>query len=96
MGRTGTTGESGSGDLFLAFSTVSTAYDAPTQVMTARMLSKQALNPVFRATVEATEEAIINRLVAARDMDGLNGNRVFALPHARLVELLRRYSRLAR
>ncbi len=94
MGRTGTRGESGSGDLFIAFSTVSAAYDSTTRTLTARTLSKQSLNPVFRATVDATEEAIVNSLVAAKDMDGVNGNRVFALPHERLRALLHKFNRL--
>lgn len=96
MGRTGTRGESGSGDLFVAFSTIGAAYDSTTRTMTTRTLSKQSLNPVFRATVDATEEAIVNSLVAAKDMDGLNGNRVFALPHERLRAVLRRFNRLTR
>lgn len=96
MGRTGTHGETGSGDLFVAFSTISAAYDSTTRTTTTRTLSKQSLNPVFRATVEATEEAIVNSLVAAKDMDGLNGNRVFALPHERLREVLRKFNRLTR
>ncbi|MEO7962341.1 MAG: P1 family peptidase [Gemmatimonadaceae bacterium] len=95
MGRTGTRGESGSGDLFIAFSTAASTYDSTTRTMTTRSLSKQSLNPVFGATVDATEEAIINSLIAAQDMEGMNGNRVFALPHERLRVILRKYNRLA-
>lgn len=94
MGRTGTRGESGSGDLFIAFSTTRSAYDSTTRTMTARSLSKPSLNPVFRATVDATEEAIVNSLVAAEDMEGINGNRVFAIPHERLRAVLRKFNRL--
>jgi L-aminopeptidase/D-esterase-like protein len=47
---------------------------------------------VFRATVEATEEAIINALVAARDMEGVNGNKAFGIPHARLREVMAKYN----
>lgn len=94
MGRTGTSGESGSGDLFLAFSTLSAAYDSTTKTLTASSLSKRSLDPVFRATVDATEEAIINSLVAAKDMEGINGNRVFAIPHERLRAVLRKFNRL--
>ncbi|MBK8649659.1 MAG: P1 family peptidase [Gemmatimonadetes bacterium] len=93
MGRTGTRGESGSGDLIVAFSTVGTTYDSTTRTMMSRTLSKQSLNPVFRATVDATEEAILNSIIAATDMDGLHG-RVFALPHERLRAVLRKYNRL--
>jgi L-aminopeptidase/D-esterase-like protein len=49
---------------------------------------------LYAATVQATEEAIVNALVAARDMEGKDGSRVFALPHDRLRDIMRRYSRL--
>lgn len=94
MGRTGTRGESGSGDLFIAFSTTSAASDSATRTSTERLLTKRSLDPVFRATVDATEEAIVNSLVAAKDMEGLNGNKVFALPHERLRAILRQFNRL--
>jgi L-aminopeptidase/D-esterase-like protein len=94
MARTGTVGESGSGDLFLAFSTSKNSYDEATRTVTAQSLAKGSLDAVFRATVEATEEAIINSLVAANDMEGVNGNTVFALPHARLQSVLRKYNRI--
>ena len=94
MGRTGTTGESGSGDLFLAFSTSKTEYDSATKILTVSSLSKSSINPIFRATVEATEEAIINAMIASEDMEGINGNKVFALPHNRLRDVMRKYNRL--
>ncbi len=94
MGRTGTIGDSASGDIFLAFSTARSDYDETTRLVTARALSKSDLNPVFRATVEATEEAIVNALVAARDMEGVNGNKAFAIPHERLRGVMRKYNRL--
>lgn len=96
MARTGTWGNSGSGDLFLAFSTVRSDYDAATAIVTSTALAKPILSAIFRATVEATEEAIVNSLVAARDMDGLDGNRVFALPPDRLRAAMRKYNRLER
>jgi D-aminopeptidase len=52
------------------------------------------MSPLFRATVEATEEAVINALVAARTMTGINGNTAHALPHDRLQAALRKYGRL--
>lgn len=94
MARTGTVGESGSGDLFLAFSTSRNSYDESTRTLTAQSLTKGSLDAVFRATVEATEEAIVNSLVAARDMEGVNGNTVFALPHTRLQSALRQFNRI--
>jgi L-aminopeptidase/D-esterase-like protein len=96
MGRTGTIGGSGSGDLFLAFSTAPSTYDSTMQTITSTALSKRGLDPVFRATVEATEEAIVNSMVAAQDMEGVNGNRVFAIPHERLRAALQKFNRLRR
>jgi L-aminopeptidase/D-esterase-like protein len=51
--------------------------------------------PLFEATIQATEEAVVNALVAAETMTGINGNTVYALPHDRLVSILRKYNRLA-
>lgn len=93
MARTGTIGENGSGDIFLAFSTVKMNYDSATKTFTSVSLSKSGLNPVYRAAVEATEEAIINAMVAAEDMEGVNGNKVFALPHDRLRSVMKKYGR---
>jgi D-aminopeptidase len=59
------------------------------------VLPKFRLDPLFKATVEATEEAIINALVAAEDMTGINNNTFFALPHDRLKEIMKKYNRLA-
>jgi L-aminopeptidase/D-esterase-like protein len=94
MARTGKVGESGSGDLFFAFSTASATFDSTSQTISTRVFPKHAIDDILRVTVEATEEAIINSLVAARDMDGVNGNKVFALPHERLRAALRMYNRM--
>lgn len=94
IGRTGTIGNSGSGDLFLAFSTIKADYDSATGTISSRSLAKSRLDPIFRATVEATEEAVVNALVAAETMEGADGNIVFALPHDRLREVLKKYNRL--
>jgi L-aminopeptidase/D-esterase-like protein len=94
IGRTGTIGNSGSGDLFLAFSTTTSEYDPATKTLSSTSLSKSGLDPLFRATVEATEEAVVNALVAAETMEGINGNTAFALPHDRLRETMRKYNRL--
>ena len=58
------------------------------------MLSNNQINPVFAATVNATEEAIINAMVAAETMTGVNGNTVYALPHDRLKQVMKKYNRL--
>jgi L-aminopeptidase/D-esterase-like protein len=58
------------------------------------MLANSDLNPLFEGVVQATEEAIVNSMVAARDMTGVNGRRIYAIPHERLREVLRRHDRL--
>ena len=58
------------------------------------MLPNERIDPLFLATVEATEEAIVNALVAAESMTGADGNTVYALPHDRLRDVLRQYNRL--
>ena len=60
-----------------------------------KMLPNDSLDPVFRATVEATEEAIVNAMIAASDMTGVDDHRVIALPHDKLRDVLKRYGRLA-
>ncbi len=87
-------GEDGSGDLFLAFSTAPVgAQDGPSAVAVG-MLPNWVLTPFFHQTASATEEAIINALVTAETMTGINGNTVYALPHDRLQAVLRTYHRL--
>jgi L-aminopeptidase/D-esterase-like protein len=93
IARTGTISSNGSGEIFLALSTASPKYNSEYTEETWKVISKWNLDPVFRATVEATEEAIINALLAAEDMEGKNGNKVFALPHKRLQEILQKYNR---
>jgi L-aminopeptidase/D-esterase-like protein len=58
------------------------------------MLPNDVLSPLFLATAQATEEAILNALVAAETMVGINGNTVYELPHDRLIGLLRKYNRI--
>jgi L-aminopeptidase/D-esterase-like protein len=94
LGRNGSISGNGSGDIFIAFSTANSGAAAATQVTDLKMLPNDSLDPVFRATVEATEEAIVNALVAAQDMIGVDGHRVVALPHAALRAVLKKYGRL--
>ena len=95
LGRNGSIASNGSGDIFVAFSTANQRAAAEVGTSTqARVLANGRLNPLFAATVEATEEAIINALVAAETMTGANDVTVHALPHDRLREVLRRYNRL--
>lgn len=93
IARTGSISSNGSGEIFLALSTASPKYNIRYTEETWKVISKWNLDKVFRATVEATEEAIINALLAAEDMEGKNGNKVFALPHRRLQEILKKYNR---
>ncbi|MGE0554610.1 MAG: P1 family peptidase [Gemmatimonadales bacterium] len=94
MGRTGTIGDPRSGDLFLAFSTSTRTYDEATNTVSTGYLPPDGLGLVFRATVEATEEAIINSLIAAKDMEGINGSKAFGIPHDRLRGVMAKYNRL--
>jgi L-aminopeptidase/D-esterase-like protein len=96
LGRDGSFSGDGSGDIFIAFSTANPGAGGPKGVHDLKMLSNQQLNPIFLATVQATEEAIINAMVAADTMTGANDLTVIALPHDRLREVLKKYNRLAK
>ena len=95
VGRIGGLGENTSGDIFLAFSTANPAAAADTGIAALTMLPNDRINPIFEATVQATEEAIVNAMVAAETMTGADGIRVYALPHDRLRAALRKYNRLS-
>jgi L-aminopeptidase/D-esterase-like protein len=94
LARLGAAGEHGSGDIFLAFSTANANAGAAAGVSPVEMLATDAMTPLFDATIQATEEAVVNALVAARTMTGINGNKVEALPHEALRAALRKYNRL--
>jgi D-aminopeptidase len=96
LGRNGSIASNGSGDIFIAFSTFHKNIGTEEGgLYDLKMLGNSDLNPLFRATVEASEEAVINAMVAAETMTGKNGVKVYALPHDRLREALRKYNRLA-
>jgi D-aminopeptidase len=95
LARTGGVGGNGSGDLFLAFSTANGNSALHDGLLQADYLPNARTTPLFEAAIQATEEAIVNALVAARTMTGINGNTVHALPHDRMVDILRRHHRLA-
>jgi L-aminopeptidase/D-esterase-like protein len=95
LARTGSVAGNGSGDIFLAFSTANPEAAKPQGVAQLTMLPNERMNPLFEATVQATEEAILNALVAAETMTGRDGHKVTALPHDRLRAVLRKYHRLA-
>ncbi|HYC32742.1 MAG TPA: P1 family peptidase, partial [Gemmatimonadales bacterium] len=94
VGRIGGLGENSSGDIFLAFSTANPAAAADTGLAALTMLPNDRINPIFEATVQATEEAIVNAMVAAETMTGADGIRVYALPHERVRGVMRKYNRL--
>ena len=94
IGRMGGIAGSSSGDLFLAFSTGPTGSSNEGAVASVSMLQDDRIDPVYQATVEATEEAIINALLAAKTMTGADNLRVPALPHDRLRNVLKKYGRL--
>jgi D-aminopeptidase len=94
LGRNGSVSGNGSGDIFIAFSTANPGAWKPTGVRTIEMLPNDRMGPVFEATVQATEEAIINAMIAAETMTGADNHTVVALPHDKLREVLKKYNRL--
>jgi D-aminopeptidase len=94
LGRDGSISGNGSGDIFIAFSTANVGAATPDHVVDLKMVPNDQLNPVFAATVEATEESIINAMVAANTMTGIDDHRVSALPHDQLRAILKKYNRL--
>jgi D-aminopeptidase len=96
LGRDGSFSGDGSGDIFIAFSTANPEASKSKGIRQLSMLPNEQLNPLFLATVQATEEAVINAMVAAETMKGINDFEVIALPHDRLREVLKKYNRLAK
>lgn len=94
LGRNGSISGNGSGDIFIVFSTANPGAAATDHLVDLTMLPNGKLDPIFRATVESTEEAIVNALVAAHDMTGADDHRVMGLPHAALRAVLLKYGRL--
>jgi D-aminopeptidase len=96
LGRDGSYSGDGSGDIFVAFSTANTGMASPKGIHDLKMLPNDSLDPIFLATVRATEEAVVNAMVAADTMTGINNHTVIALPHDKLREVLKKYNRLAK
>jgi len=94
LGRNGSISGDGSGDIFIAFSTANPGAGAVNHTVDLKMLPNGLLDPVFAATVEATEEAVINAMVAATSMTGIEKHHVTALPHDQLRAVLKKYNRL--
>ena len=96
LARTGSVSSNGSGDIFIAFSTANAGAAEANATSQVTMLSNARIGGVFEATVEATEEAIVNALVAGETMTGADGHRIEAIPHDALVAAMRKYNRVAR
>ena len=78
----------------LAFSTANPGAVSAKKIATLQMVPNSEMNPLFAATEEATEEAIVNAMVAAETMTGANNITVQAIPHDKLREVLKKYNRL--
>ncbi len=96
LGRNGSYSGDGSGDIFISFSTANPGAASPKGIRDLKMLPNDSLDPLFLATVQSTEEAIVNAMVAAETMTGIDGHTAIALPHDRLQEVLRKYNRLGK
>jgi len=99
LARTGSISGNGSGDLFLAFSTANETaarQGGTDKVKDSKMLANEAMDPLFEATVQATEESIVNAMVASETMTGIDGRTVIGLPRDELVKVLRKYNRISR
>jgi L-aminopeptidase/D-esterase-like protein len=94
VGRMGGIGGDSSGDIFIAFSTANAGSGSTDSLTAVLLIANERINPVFEATIDATEEAITNAMVAAETMTGADGYRVYALPTDQVVPLLRRAGRI--
>ncbi len=94
LGRVGGIGGNSSGDIFLAFSTANPGAFKRKGTKQLQMLPNDAMDPLFTGVIQAVEESVLNALLAAETMRGVNGNTVHALPHDRLREVLKKYNRL--
>jgi L-aminopeptidase/D-esterase-like protein len=94
IGIVGGRGSNGSGDIFLAFSTANENAFNRRKTTRVETHSNDLITPLFEATVQSVEEAIINAMIAADTMEGINGNKAYALPHDLLITILKKYKRI--
>jgi L-aminopeptidase/D-esterase-like protein len=94
VGKVGGRGENGSGDIFISFSTANPSAFQRENLSKVNVLPNDLINPLFDATVQAVEEAIINAMVAAETMEGINGNKAYRLPHQLIIDVLKKYNRI--
>jgi len=93
VGRAGGFGSNGSGDIFIAFSTANPRAANAADTVSVKMLTNARMSPLFTATAQATEEAIVNAMLAAETMTGANDLRIYALPADRLAAIMKKYGR---
>jgi L-aminopeptidase/D-esterase-like protein len=94
IGIVGGFGSNGSGDIFITFSTANPTAFQRKEFTKLDGMPNDLINPLFEATVQAVEEAIINAMIAAETMVGINGNKAYGLPHNLVIDLLRKYNRI--
>jgi len=94
IGKMGGIGGNGSGDIFLAFSTANKNAFNRNSEQKIQLYPNDKMGVLFEATIQATEEAILNAMVAAETMEGINGNKAYALPHDKVVAILKKYNRI--
>ncbi len=94
IARAGGIASNGSGDIFIAFSKGNTDSRTSGGISDIKMLSNGRMSVLFSAVIQATEEAIIDALVAGETITGINGNTVYGIPHDRLRDILKKYNRL--
>ena len=94
IGIVGGRGGNGSGDIFITFSTANPTAFQREKFTKLDELPNDLINPLFEGTVQAVEEAIINAMVAAETMEGINGNKAYGLPHNLVIDLLKKYNRI--
>lgn len=94
VGVMGGRGGNSSGDIFIAFSTANPEVGSMDKLANLKMFPNEMINPFFEAVAQATEESIVNAMIAAETMEGINGNKVYAIPHDRLIAVMKKYNRL--
>ena len=94
LGRDGSISGDGSGDIFIAFSTANPGANANDHIVDLKMLPNDMIEQVFESTVFATEEAIVNAMIAADTMIGADNHKIIGLPHDQLQAILKKYNRL--
>lgn len=94
VGIVGGHGENGSGDIFIAFSTANPTAFKRTGLTTIEELPNDLMDPLFGATIQCVEESVINAMVAAETMEGINGNKAYGLPHNLVIDALKKYNRI--